>query len=97
MSKKEFIYHPYTNEYRHKTFPISIDSELFKDMSEEELENFFNSKINDINKEISSIKKPERKEIPASDEDIKTMFSNLRKQLAMQESFKDYFCRQKTN
>ena len=42
MIKKEFIYHPHTNEFRHKDYPISIDYELFKEMSDDELTNFLN-------------------------------------------------------
>ncbi len=89
MNKKEFIYHPYTNEYRHKEYPISIDSELFKDMSEDELTNFFNLKLQEINKKISSIKKPKKEQLPATEEEITNMFAELRKKLS--ESFKDYF------
>lgn len=97
MNKKEFIYHPYTNEYRHKDYPISIDSELFKDMSDVELENFFNSKLQELNKEISSLEKPKKEQQPLSDEEITNAFAELRKKLAMQESFKDYFYHQKIN
>jgi hypothetical protein len=89
MIKKEFIYHPYTNEYRHKEYPVSIDSELFKDMSDDELTNFLNSKLQEINNEISSIKKPKREQLQATDEEITKMFAELRKKLS--ESFKDYF------
>jgi hypothetical protein len=89
MNKKEFTYHPYTNEYRHNNYPISIDYELFKDMSDDELTNFFNSKLEELNNEISSIKKPKKEETPLTDEEITSMFAELRKKLS--ESFKDYY------
>jgi hypothetical protein len=89
MIRKEFIYHPHTNEFRHKDYPISIDYELFKEMSDDELTNFLNLKIQEINSEISLIKKPKKEEPSLTDEEKTKMFAELRKKLS--ESFKDYF------
>jgi hypothetical protein len=58
-------------------------------MSDDELTNFLNLKIQEINSEISSNRKPKRKEPSLTDEEKEKMFAELRRKLS--ESFKDYF------
>lgn len=89
--KKNFRYNRLNNEWVHKSLPITIDNDLFIDMTDSEIESLIDSRLNDINSEIDSIPVVKKDPVPLTDEEISSHFAELRRQLSMQESFKDFF------
>lgn len=88
--KKDFRYDRLKNEWVHKSLPISIDNELFNEMSDSELESYIDGRLNEINSEINTIPSVKREEKPLTDEELASHFAELRRQLSM-ESFKSFF------
>lgn len=78
------------NYFQHKDYKnITIPKDVFEDMTDEEVENFVNQTINDVNKDITSVKKPIKKQRSLTPDEISTAFAELRKQLG--ESFKEFY------
>jgi hypothetical protein len=88
--KKNFRYDRTKNEWVHKSLPISIDNDLFNEMTDSELESYIDSRLNEINSEINTIPSVKREEKPLTDEELASRFAELRRQLSM-ESFKSFF------
>lgn len=83
------------NYLQHATYrDITIPKDVFDDMSEDEVENFLFQKIKEKNEELSLIKKPKTIDRQATREEIDSGFAQIRKNLAMQESFKQFFSRE---
>lgn len=89
--KKNFRYNRLSNEWVHKTLPISIDNDLFVDMTDSEVESFIDSRLKEVNSEIDTIPTVRKDPVPLTDDEIASHFAELRRQLSMQESFKDFF------
>jgi hypothetical protein len=89
--KKDFRYNRIKNEWVHKDYPITIDNDEFQKITDDETEHIVNQRLIDTNKDISNIKKPTKKEKYLSPDELKVAFSNLRKELDLFESFKDFF------
>jgi hypothetical protein len=97
MIKKEFKeifdpngntrYYVQHNKYKNLTIPLDV----FNDMSDEEVERYINEHLKDINKEISSIPKPQNPVRVLSPEEVASAFSELRRSLRQNESFKEFF------
>jgi len=77
--KKDFKFNRFTNEWVHKTLPLSIDNELFSEMSENEINELIRRKTLSLDKNN------------LTDEEITSEFSKLREKLKMNESFKSFF------
>jgi hypothetical protein len=88
--KNNFRYDRIKNEWVHKSLPISIDNDLFNEMTDSEVESFIDARLNDINSEINTIPSVKREEKPLTDEELASHFAELRRQLSM-ESFKSFF------
>lgn len=95
--KKDFIFNYYTKQYKHKDYPIYFDFNEFNDISDQELEQIIQQKLKDINLELASLKPKKPKPKNLTDEEITNSFAEIRRKLAMSESFKDYFYRQIIN
>jgi|688.fasta_scaffold627334_1 hypothetical protein len=96
--KFKLIFDPYTNSTRnyvqHIDYKnITIPKDVFDDMTEDELLNYVNQHLLDINKQISNkpIKKPDN--LNLSDEEIAKYFSEIKNKINNMESFKHYFHR----
>jgi hypothetical protein len=80
------------NYVQHKNYKaITIPKDVFDDMTDDEVENFVNQSLKDINNEIQTIKKPIKIDRPLTPEAISTAFAELRRQIG--ESFKDFYLR----
>jgi hypothetical protein len=88
--KKDFRYNRIKNEWVHKSLPISIDNDLFNEITDSELESYIDSRLNEINSEINTRPSVKRKEKPLTDEELASHFAELRRQLST-ESFKSFF------
>mgnify|MGYP000158835231 FL=1 len=77
--KKNFKFNRFTNEWVHKTLPLSIDNELFSEMSENEINELIRRKTLSLDKNN------------LTDDEITSEFSKLRNKLKMNESFKCFF------
>lgn len=77
--KKDFRFNRFTNEWVHKTLPLSIDNELFSEMSENEINELIRKKTLSLNKNN------------LTDDEISSEFLKLRERLKMNESFKSFF------
>jgi hypothetical protein len=79
--------------FQHKDYKnITIPKDIFDDMTDEEVFNYVNSSLKDINKEINLIKPHKKEEKYLSPEEITSRFADLRKKLSM-ENFKQFFLR----
>lgn len=82
------------NYLQHNAYKdITIPKDVFEDMSDDEIENFIFQTIKEKNKELSEIKKTKQIDRQATPEEIEAGFAQIRKNLAMQESFKTFFLR----
>ena len=77
--KKDFRFNRFTNEWVHKTLPLSIDNELFSEMSENEINELIRRKTLSLDKNN------------LTDDEITSEFLKLRNKLKMNESFKCFF------
>jgi len=91
--KKDFRYNETTNEWVHSSLPISIDNELFNEMSDDEVASLINSRLEDINNEINIIPKPKKPKNYLSDEELTSGFAKAREMISLPESFKQFFMR----
>jgi hypothetical protein len=77
--KKNFRFNRFTNEWVHKSLPLSIDNDLFSEMSENEINELIRRKTLSLNKDY------------LTDDEISSEFSKLREKLKMNESFESFF------
>ncbi len=79
--KKNFRFNRFTNEWVHKSLPLSIDNgnDLFSEMSENEISELIRRKTLSLNKDY------------LTDDEIASEFSKLREKLKMNESFESFF------
>jgi hypothetical protein len=91
--KKDFIFDRTKNEYYHKDYPsMRFDKDLFSQMSDEDVQNYFQQNLKDLNGELNSLKnlKKQKETKSFSDEELKKAFSEI-KQILQMESFKNFF------
>jgi single-stranded DNA-specific DHH superfamily exonuclease len=80
------------NYVQHKNYKtITIPKDVFDEMTEEEVENYVNQTLKDVNVEINSLQKTPKKDRPLTPEEISTAFAQLRRLVG--ESFKDFYLR----
>ena len=93
IMKENFIFDRNKNEYYHNTFPsIRFDMDTFNQMDDYDLDMFLNSKMEELNKEIST-SKPKRINNPQmSIEDALKELDKIRNNIN-QESFSSFFMR----
>lgn len=91
--KNNFRYNRTTNEWVHSSLPISIDNELFNEMTDDEIASLINSRLEDINNEINILPKPKKPKNYLSDEEITSGFAKAREMISLPESFKQFFMR----
>jgi hypothetical protein len=89
--KKDFSYNGKTNEWVHSSLPISIDNELFNEMTDDEVASLINSRLEDINNEINILPKPQKPKKYLNDDELASGFAKAREKIHMPESFKDFF------
>jgi hypothetical protein len=89
--KENFLFSRNGNEYYHKDHPsIRLDKEEFEISSDYEIENFIQSRIDDINKDLNT-KSPKKIHNPKlSTEDILKSLAELKRKIN-EESFKAFF------
>lgn len=90
--KKKFIFDKIKNEYYHKEHPsVRFDKDDFLEMTDDDIENFFKQKINDLNTELNVIRNKKKPIVSKSlsDEEIKRGFDEIRSIL----NFENYFKR----
>jgi hypothetical protein len=75
------------NVYKNLTIPLDV----FNDMTDDEVENYITQHLNDVNKQVSSLPKVKKPEIPLSPEEISREFAEIRRKLQENLSFKDFF------
>lgn len=91
--KENFRYNRITNEWVHDSLPISIDNELFNEMSDDEILSLIDSRIIELNKEINNLQKPKKSKDYLNDEEMAAGFLKAKERILMPESFKQFFMR----
>ena len=89
--KKDFRYDRMTNEWVHKVLPLSIDNDLFNEMTEDEISSLIDSKLVEVNNEINSLPKPKKRKNFLNDDELASGFAKARERIFMPESFKNFF------
>jgi hypothetical protein len=91
--KKDFRYDRIKNEWIHNSLPLSIDNDLFNEMTDDEIVSLINSKLVEVNNEINSLPKPKKKQNFLNDEELASGFAKAREMISLPESFKQFFTR----
>jgi hypothetical protein len=93
--KNDFFYNPRYNQMQHKEYPILLDVDDFKNMSDDELQNLIDSRLNEINLELNK-PKTKKEENYLSPDKIKSEFDIMKSKLNMYENFFNFFNRNRT-
>ncbi len=91
--KNDFKYDGIKNEWVHNSLPISIDNELFIEMTDDEVASLINSRLEDINNEINILPKPQKPKKYLNDDELASGFAKAREMISLPESFKQFFMR----
>lgn len=92
------IFDPYTNSTKYYVQHIdyknlTIPKDVFDDMTDAEVSNYVSSHLNNINNQLTVKQKKPTPQISLSDKEILDGFEKIKKYLAGDESFKNYFHR----